>query len=169
MPRIDVTQDVVLERIVDRLRSQLDLSDERCYDTLDPNSPPLVPPGGEYFIIVSPGTGRFVEGEQAPPNVTEEWTITVTLYVRVHLDRTGRDAEVLRNAGRGLFGVKWLVLRALVGHDLATDDEDTFLRQLCYATGTAAPEVVEGRREMGALFLYRLQLEFAIEFDWDLT
>ena len=169
MARVDITQDIVLERIVERLRSELDLSEQRCYETLDPDSPPVVPPGGEYFLTVSPGQGRFVEGEQVAENLTEEWSVVVATFIRIHLDQPGRDTEVLRRAGRGAFAVKKLLLAALAGHDLTDTNGQTFLRNLLYATTTEAPHVIEGQRESGPLTLCQMKIEFGVDFDWSVA
>ncbi len=169
MARIDVTQATVLERIVERLRSELDLPEQRCYETLDADSPLVVPPGGEFFITVSPGEGQFVPGEQAVGNVTEEWRVNVAVFARIHLDQSGRDLEVLLRAGRGMLAIKRDVLAALVGHDLVDDDGNTFLRNLLYIMSVAAPRVMERGRESGALTLYQMTIEVGVEFDWELT
>jgi len=169
MARIDVTQATVLQRIVERLRSQLSLPEQRCYETLDADSPLVVPPGGEFFLTISPGQGRFVEGEQAIGNVTEEWTVIVAAFIRIHLDEAGRDLEVLLQTGRGMFPIKRRILAALVGHDLTDDNGETFLRNLLYVIAVAAPRVIEGGRTSGPLSLYQMTLEIGVDFDWELT
>lgn len=169
MARVDVTQEVVLDRIIERLRSQLALNDRQCYETLDPNSPPAVPTGGEYFLTVAPGDGEFPDGEQAAENITEDWSVTVTAFSRIHLDQTDHDKEVLRNASRGLLAVKKKVLAALVGHDLAEQDTDTFLRQLLYISRCGRPELVSRDGANRGIALATLQLDFGVSFDWDLT
>jgi hypothetical protein len=167
--RIDVAQDVVLERLVERLRSALGLPEQRCYETLSPDSPPVIPPGGEYFLTVSPGPGRFVEGEQVAGNITEVWSVVVSIFSRVRLDESGRDQETLRKAGRGLLAVKQKVLTALCGHDLQTRGNDTFLRWLLYAESCTEPRVLERQAELGPLRLANMELEFGVHFDWDIT
>lgn len=172
MARVDVTQDVVLERILAKLRSELGLNNRQCYETLDALAPPAIPKGGEWYVAISPTEGQFVEGEQAPPNVTEEWGIIVTIYTRIALDSTDHDEELLRNASRGLLVLKRAVLRALVGRDLQLESPDdtgnTFVRQLIFARTCHRPVIMEREGEPRAM-LGMLSIEFDVHFDWDLT
>jgi len=169
MARVDVTQDVVLERIVARLRSELDLNERRCYEVLDPMAPPAVPVGGEYFVSVALGDGTFVSGEQVSGNVTEETTVTVTVYTRTALDSPDRDKYLLRESRRGLLVRKKSILAALVGYDLNTEDDDSFLRTLLEARRAEPPTIVERNTGDGGVYLGVLRMEFACDFDWDLT
>lgn len=165
MARVDVTQDVVVERIVARLRSELHLNERQCYEVLDPMAPPAVPVGGEYFMSVALGDGTFATAEQVSGNVTEETIFTVTIYCRIALDSPDRDQHALREPRRGLLMRKKSVLAALVGHDLTTEDDDTFLRTLLEARRAPRPEIVE----RDSVYLVVLRLDFACDFDWDLT
>ncbi len=169
MTRVDVTQDVVLDRFVERLRSALKLNERQCYEALDSQSPPSIPIGGEYFLTVAPGDGDFIDGEQAVGNVTEDWAVTVTIYSRVQLDQTDHDKETLSVAGRGLLRLKKDVLKALVGHDLAEEDDDTFLRQTLYAIRATRPELVSKGGATQGMALAVMRIDFGVSFDWDLT
>lgn len=151
------------------MRSQLTLPEQRCYETLDADSPLVVPPSGEFFLTVSPGAGRFIEGEQAIGNVTEEWIVVVAAFVRIHLDQPGHDLEVLLREGRGMLSVKKSILAALVGHDLLNDDNDSFLRNLLFVASASAPRVLERNRESGPLSLYQMTMDVGVDFDWELT
>lgn len=162
MARVDVTQETVLKRIVVRLRRQLRLNRSRCYETLEPEAPAIQPVGGGHFVTVAPGDGQFVEGEQAPPNVTEEWSVLVTVYTRIKLDRLNSDQELLRDASRGLLVLKRKILKALVGHDLTTRAGDTFLRQLLFARHCNRPQH-DSERHIGWI-----TIEFGVPFDWEL-
>ncbi len=167
MARVDVRQDVVLERFVARLRDQLGLNARQCYETLDAMSPRITPVGGGYVVTVAPGDGVFVEGEQAPGNSTEEWTILVTIYSRTNLDDAAHDERLLREPSRGLLNLKRLVLKALVGHDTQTvavtaGEEDDFLRQLTFAIHAQRPQF-DDEKKVGWM-----TLEFGIHFDWEI-
>jgi hypothetical protein len=172
MARVDVTQDVVLERILARLRSELGLNERQCYETLDALAPPAIPKGGEWFVAISPTEGQFIEGEQASPNVTEEWGIIATIYTRLALDSTDHDEKLLRDATRGLLVLKKELLAALIGRDLqlesADDTGDTFVRQLIFARTCHRPMILERQGEPRAM-LGMLSIDFGIHFDWDLT
>lgn len=176
MPRIDVDQSVVLERIVDRLRSALDLTERQCFIALSPQHLPKMPKGGEYFVAVSGGGGQFVEGEQVPGNITEQWSVYVTAYSRIQLDSTDHADSLLMDDGRGLLKMKKRILAALVGQDLTVDTEEssgsseiapTFLRQLLFARSATEPGAAE--LNPGNLQIGVITLEFGVEFDWDLT
>ena len=167
--RIDVTQSAILDRLVDFLRAELPLGERSCYLTINPAAVPVIPKGGDYFVTVSPGPGRFVEGEQVPVNVTEEWSITVTAFTRIKLDSTDHDKQVLLNAARGLIVLKRRLLKALVGVDLAieADGAEGFLRNLLFAKSATRPE--HGQWTGGEQMLSWISVDFGVDFDWDLT
>ena len=169
MSRIDIKQDVVLERVVARLRDQLKMSDRQCYETLDALSPPIIPKGGQGCVAVSAGASTFVTGEQAPVNFTEEWSVTVTVYTRMALDAADHAEKWLRAARRGMLVLKRDVLAALVGYDLEDKDGHTFLRTPLYATRAHAPVVVERSGERDRTLLGLQSIDFGVDFDWDLT
>jgi len=163
MPRVDVTQDAVLNRLVEHLREALGLDKRQVYETLEPTAPPIIPKGGPYFVTVAPGAGQFVTGEQQIHNVTEEWSVVVTGYTRIKLDSTDHDEKVLRDAKRGLLEIKRLLLKALVGQDLTTKYSEEFLRNLLYARNVTNPQ---HDRTKGIGWI---SIEFGVDFDWDLT
>jgi hypothetical protein len=139
---------------------------------LDALAPPAIPKGGEWFIAISPTEVQFIEGEQAPPNVTEEWGIVLTIYTRIALDSTDHGEKLLRDATRGLLVLKREVLRALIGHDLQTespdDTGDTFVRQLVFARSCSRPWILEKDGEPRHMLGF-FSIDFGIHFDWDLT
>jgi len=163
--RIDVTQSAVLDRLVEFLRAELPLEERSCYLAIEPLSPPVIPKSGDYFVTVSPGPGNFVEGEQVPVNVTEEWSITVTAYTRVRLDSTDHHRQLMLNASRGLIILKRRLLKALVGVDLAIEANGTegFLRNYLYAKSATQPQWDEKKG------IAWIGVDFGVDFDWDLT
>ena len=62
MARIDVTQATVLQRIVERLRSQLSLPEQRCYETLDADDVQSIIDGKK---LDKPTVDDLLEAEQA--------------------------------------------------------------------------------------------------------
>lgn len=165
MPRIDVSQSIVLERVIAQLRSALNLNERQVYDTISADYLPRLPIGGDFFIAVSPLDGAFSEEEQTPGNVTEDWGVAVTAYTRIKLDSTDRDEKMLRDAGRGLFTIKRKILAALVGQDLMTEEGDTFLRQTLHAKSCSRPEAKEMPNKIP---IGVITVEFGVNFDWDL-
>lgn len=163
MSRNDVTQDVVLQRIVARLRSQLELNSQQCYETLNPDEPPTIPKGGNFFVTIGLGDSRFAEGEQVSTNVTEESDVVVVGWTRIQLDPTDHGRNVLYDAKRGLIPLKLKLLKALVGHDLTDASGDTMLRTLLYCNRVGTPTYDKGKK------IGFIALTFGVDFDWDLT
>lgn len=165
MARSDITQTDVLTAIVLQLRSSLALNDRQCFETLEPLEPPVIPKGGEFFVSVAPGEGVFVDGEQAPGNCTEEWSIIVTAYTRIRLDSTDHEKSLLQDASRGLLILKAKILAALVGGD-PTSGGEPFMRDLIFAQQAERPRhgAMGKSRDIGSISIY-----FGVNFDWDLT
>lgn len=165
--RTDVQQAAVLTAIAARLRSALTLAANQCYLSALPLHPKMLR-GGPWFLAVSPGTGSFVEGEQAIGNCTEETTVTITMYSRIAVDRADEDDKSLTDTSRGLLAIKQKVLTALVGHDLVAAAGNTFVRQLLFCRRCGPPVLLE---ESGAPnnIVAAMQLDFGVMFDWDLA
>lgn len=163
MARVDVTEVDVVTAILARLRSQLKLNERQCWFCLDPLAVEL-PPGGDYYLTVAPGDGSFPDGEQVAGNITEDWSVDVTIYSRMRLDSTDHDDKLILDNSRGLFSLKKKVLAALVGHDLATvEDANTFLRQYLHALNAGRPNY-DNSKAVGWL-----TITFGVSFDWELT
>ena len=164
MARIDVTQDIVLTRVIERLRDQLELDARHCFETDDPDAV-QTPRSGDYWVTVYIGPGQFDVPNQiggGAEQLTETIPVIVTAYSRVRLDPVDEGEKTFHSATRGLYVLKAKLLKALVGHDLTDSDGNTFLRQLLYATRAAVPIVdkAEGRG--------KIAVEFGVEWDWDL-
>jgi hypothetical protein len=162
MARIDVTELTVCESLVRRLRTQLKLTDRQCFWVLDPLAVEL-PPGGDYYVTVAPGDSSFPPEEQQPGNITEEWTVDVTIYSRMRLDSTNEDTKLLGDESRGLYSLKRKVLVAVVHEDLEDEDGDVFLRQILHVTNCTRPNY-DKEKAVGWL-----TLTLGVSFDWDLT
>lgn len=167
MARIDVSQDEVIESIVLRLRTLHTLGERQCYETIEPLSPAIVPPGGDFWLTVSPGGGQFDESMQiggGQSQLMEDAEVIVTGYSRVRLDSTDHDAKLLRDASRGLLVVKKKILQ-LVADDLVlpAPSTDVFLRQFVVARSATAPQY-DSDKSIGWLSIY-----FGISYDWDLS
>lgn len=165
MTRIDTTQDIILARIVARLRDQLNLPDHRCYETLEPLVDPKIPKGGDCFLTVSPGDGRFDEGMQAgggAEQLMEQSSVTVTIYAKIALDPADRATQILHKVSRGMFPLKRDVLAALVGHDLADADGNYLLRSQLYAIQSWRPRYNQTAK------IAMTAVAFGVDYDWDL-
>lgn len=162
MSRIDITQENVLELLVKHLRKQLDLGPRQCYESLA-QQPPQTPASGDYIVTVEPGDGVFPEGEQVSGNITEEWTVAITAYSRVHLDEPDHDEKMLRGSERSLLELKRLLLKAVVGKDLTDADGDTFLRWLLRVQRAERP-AYDKSRQLGWITMH-----VGVDFDWNIT
>jgi len=166
MSRIDTTEDIVLTRIVARLRSELTLPDHRCYETLEPLVDPPVPKGGDYFLTVSPGDGRFDEGMQVgggADQLMEMSSVTVTAYSKIVLDPGDRATQILHKVSRGMLPIKKLILGSLVGHDLLDGDGNSLLRAYLYAIQSWRPRYNKDSK------IAMIAVGFGTDYDWDLS
>ena len=180
--RVDVNQGQVLESFRDSLRLACGLTERNCYLSLDPPGQLSAIPGGEVWVTLTPGEGVFVDGEQATgtdtdgnavSNVTEELSVTVTIYTRIRLDEAGHDEILILDTDRGLYDLKRRVLHAMISRDLQLPSEvegegSPFLRVLTRVVHASAPTVTVHRND-ATLTVGFMTLSFALTFDWDLT
>lgn len=164
MARIDIEQAEVLDAIVSRLQTVLELSERQCFPMARATDVPSVPPGGDYFVTVAPGAGVFEPEEQAAGNITEIGEVIVSAYTRIKTDSTGHDRHLLMNDARGLLAVKKLLLEALCGHDPATEGDDTFLRQWLFAKRADAPDLVSAGAD--GIHCGVIRVTFGVSWDW---
>lgn len=120
-------------------------------------------------MTVAPGGGQFVDGEQVAPNITEEWSVIVTINTHVHLDSLESEAVLLCDSARGILALKAKVLAAMVGADLLAPDAtggegaNTFLRQLIHAVDADKIGYSDDKK------IAWLSITFGVSFDWDLS
>jgi len=166
MTRIDTTPDVILTRIVARLRAVLELPAHLCYETLEPLVDPPIIKGGDYLLTVSPGNGRFDEGMQiggGAEQLMEQTSVVVTAYAKIALDPGDKATQILHAVNRGMLPIKKLILAALVGHDLEDADGNQLLRQFLYALQSFKPQYnLESKIAM-------IAVGCGVDFDWDLS
>ena len=169
MARIDVTEADVLLALLTRLRLQLSLDENACFETLDPLDLSVLP-SGDFFVSVMQGGGTFEEGMQiggGASQLMEEARFVITYYTRIKLDRGDRAEHILRHAGRGISAAKRAVLKAITAFDLTVASGagagSTFLRQLTTIVSASAPAFDK------PLALAYAQLDLKLPFDWDLT
>ena len=165
--RVDVTQSVALETIVELLRDRLGLNESQVFEVEDSQEPPPLPPGGDAFYTVAADEGTFPEGEQVPGNATEDGSFTVSCYTRIQLDQTGHAKQLLHANRRGLLKLKQNVLWALVGTDPVTTDGTAFVRETLACIRSSRPTTY--MHQNGGLKLGLVQLTFSLSMDWDLT
>jgi hypothetical protein len=163
--RISTTLPVVLAAVAARLRSQLSLTEATCYWMLDREEP--TPTSKNFFVTIHPDGGNFDEalfdggGEN---QLTDSTGIVVTIHTHTQLDRGGRDKEALFQPNKGLLPYMKPVLKALAGHDLVINDNgDTCLRELIRPVGYKTPLRSHAERWS------RIEIYFALSFDWDMS
>lgn len=174
--RVDVTQDVVLDSVVNTLIQGITLpggaglTPKTCYITIYPEVP--LNTQDQLIITVSPEGGSFDEsmfigGEQN--QVVEVSSVLVGIWSRYKTDREGRDREVLCDQVRGLYPIKGKVLRCLAGVDLqvnypaGTGGTVSFLREFLRPTRAYAPQHDKESPYAGQI------IQFSLSWDWNLT
>lgn len=165
MARIDGAQDLLIESLVARLREALGLSDSQVYQTWEPLSPQF-PAGGDFSVSVAIGDGSFDldlwEGG-GRHQTCEQATVIVTGYSRVKLDRPDHWQKILRDESRGLLVVKKKILDVCCGYDLLDSSGNSLLRNPLYPLHAYRP-TYDKQASIG-----RVSIEFATDFDWELT
>lgn len=117
-------QDIVLSKVVDRLRSQIVEFNAKntCFVSLDPE--PEEEQRQSIFATVSPIDGEYDQGTfdgAGRHGVLERSGFTVTVFSLVKLDRPDEQFQALQHESRGLLILKKKVLQAiLVGDDGGT-------------------------------------------------
>lgn len=146
----EITESTLLNTIITRLKTQLTLGDERCYPVNEPNTVKVALPGsGDYILQVSLGEPEYPQDEQAAEVCIERIPVEVTIYTGIKLDRNGRNDEGLKSTTRGMFPIRRLVLKALVGYAI------TGLASLLYASHSSRPQQdVEAGITWQTVYLY---------------
>lgn len=114
-PGIPTDQWTVLEAFRDRLIEQLALSESTCIVS-EEHDPPAKGAQHNLMLLISPGGGRYGEEQDGGGGNTliERSDVTITVYSRMRLDRTGHLASATTNADRGLLVWKKKILRAIL-------------------------------------------------------
>lgn len=166
--RVDIEQGEAVALLVTYLQQRLNLNDSRCYETVKPDQLPVVPSGSDYVLTVSTGPGQFTIPEQFPEQCCEESDITVMAFTRINLDPSNPDTVLLHEAKRGLFQLKKLMLKTLVGVDPQRENGEYFVRDLLHAKHALAPDIGE-RGGKAVITVGSIGVVFGLNFDWDLS
>jgi hypothetical protein len=163
------TPDVIWPRIVDRLIDQITTATtSTCYLSLDPNRLPSPNPG-EFIYVVTPAvSGQFDEGAfdgGGPDMATVRWPVVVTVHSIAMNDESGRDAEFIANATRGIVAKGTEVVKALAGHDLQDEEAPSqdLLAQPIFPDNAALDR--DNPQKGSGL----IQFGFMVIFDWNLS
>lgn len=163
--RVNITQTAGLERLLLHLRTAFDLDERSCFVCVNPLAveiPPTTP--NNRFVTVAPGAGQFPFDETCEPQMHEDTTAEITLYVRQRLDSSGREKSlILSETSAGLLQFKKDALAALTSVDLTTEEGDTFLRETIRPINATKPDY-DPQKGVGWL---TITIPWA--FDWDLT
>ena len=170
MPRLEAIQDKVLIAVRDHLQTDLALNESQCYLTIDPMNPKIAV-GGDYWLAVAPGDGRFDEDIELGGVVEqclEDSVVSVWGYSRIHVDQTNHDEMLLTDPVRGILAIKRKILKSLSGVDLTIEGEP-FQRALLMPSYAHAPEVgMIDLDDDAALPIAIVGVQFRSPFDWDL-
>ncbi len=171
MPRIDVTQADVLQAILGHYRSTLLLDDARAFLVADPMQV-SIPRGGDWWLTIAAGDGVFDQAMMTGGVIeqcTEDSVFTVSGHVRLHLDDTDNDSQLLLHATQGLMPLKHTILKTIASVDLQVGGNE-FARELITPRHATAPMVVApAGEEDGGLRMGLISVTFGLMFDWDLS
>jgi len=160
--RRDVQPTDILQSILATLRAALALNENTCFLATDDLAPARIP-ASSVFVTVTPSAGEFIVQEQTPGNVGERWGFRVRVFLRLARDRLGRDDVRLLDPQDGMFAWKRKVLKALCGQDFTAWN----LRGTIAATSSTPLAWLRGER--GDLEFASFAVDFAADFDWDLS
>ncbi len=169
MARVDANPADVFEALRLRIKTVLSLTDSQCYMRTDPTDAPNFPIGGDYWVSISVGEGRFDDAlfEGGGRNqCTVYFDCITTIFTRIQLDQTDHDEILMFNASRGLYRVLSNLLSSLAEHDLEVGGNNV-LREPLPPTGIGyptkgSPPGYEGEHPN----LAWLSVNWRIGFDW---
>lgn len=165
--RIHTTLDIILLRVMDRLRAEVpEATEVNTYLSTQPHE--LPPNPDEIMFEVSPSSNANFSMEQLTGaginDVHTEMQTIVTIWVTAQLDQVGHDLEFLTNINRGAIRRIGNVLRALSDHDLSLSDDATTTQILAHPlepVNMFVPPKDERKRGV-------VSLAFRTDFDWDM-
>lgn len=155
---------VILPAVVDRLIDQIEgVTKANCYVALNPDSLPNGGVGGILYVV-SPTSGRFDDAYFEGGGV-EQLFANAGLVVKIHsplqLDQAGRDIEFLTDEAHGILDRATDVLAALSNWSPEDVSGNPQTRDPLYPMGYT---LTRAGRSIGAI-----ELEFACNFDWNVT
>lgn len=163
-PGVPTNQWTVLEAFRDRLIDQLALTESTCIVS-EEHDPPAQGARHNLLLLISPGGGRY-GGEQdggGGHTLIERSDVTITVYSRMRLDRTGHSHSLTTNPDRGLLIWKKKILRALVLDWMPTDaDGNYLLTDFPQALDACKPYQVQDG-------CWALDVVISADFLWDLS
>ena len=161
MTRTDTTPRELLSWILEKLKTDLGLTDATCFLSISDWAPARIP-SAPAFVTVTPLDGEFHSVEQVPGNVLEHWAFRVRVYVRISRDRAGQDVHRLLDSQDGLIAWKQKILKSLCGQDLGGAN----LGQTVAARQSHAPQWVQ--KDDSGLHYVTFAIDFVMPFGWDL-
>jgi len=117
----DATQAEVFQAVLAFYRQRFNLPPECVYPSIEPLNPPLVPPGGDFWISVAIAEGEFPHEEQDDEQLFESSALTVMGFTRMQLDQANKETAFLFDPQRGALAIKAKLL-LIVGHQLEIAD-----------------------------------------------
>ena len=162
---IKTTPDVILLRVVERLKAQIaDAKESNTYiSTVSQELPPN--PADVMFEVSLSHNFAFDPGELAgggSNTIHTHASVMVTIHTQIQLDEMGRDLHYLTHASLGVCKNMTRVLAALTDHDLLNAAAQPILAHtMMPAQGQIPPK---DERKKGFVTLI-----FDVDFDWDIS
>lgn len=168
-------QATILERIVARLISQIEvLQPETCFVS-DLPTPIVWPPSSDLFVTVSPGEGEYDQGMFAAAGeqqVCERGSFIVAVFKSQQADSISAAQTVMLQPGEGSLAYwKLAILQALLKDAWEpSNNVGPLLRDALYPIRASKPEEIRqwGDDESGPRWS-RMMMAFGITWDWDIT
>lgn len=165
---IGARPDEILRRIEARLRSFLNLADQRCFVSEDPRNvfPPSMPDSA--YIITAEGSSFNSDGDQTRDLIIETGYYNVTCFNRLSaIDESSRAASLTSVYETNLFEMKRRALLALVGWRFDTENLPPLeIASTMKATRCGRPEFLS--TEDGGVHAAFLPITFSVSHSIDL-
>src|SRR5690348_10548078 len=135
----NASKDEVFAALERFYRERLELPAAAVFPTVNTMSAPIAKPGGDFWVGIAPGDGRFPDEEQDDEVLREDCDAIVMAYTTIQLDRDGHARGFLFDTKRGAFALQAKLL-LIVGQELVDEDGNGLIASRVYATGTIKPD-----------------------------
>jgi hypothetical protein len=151
----------LVEAVMRFYQHRFSLPADSVFPVLNALTPPPFPAGGQFYVGIAVGDGRFVLEEEDDEQLREDCAFTAIGYTRMQADWGRRADKFLLNRTRGGLAIQGKML-LIVGTELTDLNGDGLIASRVYAQGTVAPNYDQAQQ------IGWSGIRFGIEFDWDL-
>lgn len=161
--QVSTTPEIILERIVARLTSQLSLDAEQIFLASNPD---LVDTPSAYnnWYVVTGANGQFKRGHQIGGGTTQltgTMVVVVTVFSAQSLDQQGREDAFYTNDTTGIYRRATEVMAALAEYELQNASNE---RLVSFPIKLNDWSAEKGHREFGSV-----QIGCELQYIWNLS